>query len=328
MSGSVRYDGARALVLGASGFIGRWVAGALERAGARVTAVVRDPAASQSALTMAGVRGWPIELDAADFEELGRLVRDERPDVTFNLIGYGVDRAERDPHIARHINADLPARLADLLSGARSEHGRPGLVHTGSALEYGVAPRVGEDDPAEPTTDYGRTKLDGTRAIEARVGDRLGAVTARLFTVFGPGEHPGRLLPSLLDAAAANAPVELTEGLQKRDFTYVDDVVEGLLRLGLADRPPGVVNLATGELLTVRAFVEIAARELLIPGDHLRFGAREGPREEMSHDPVPIARLREAVGWRPEIAVDEGVARTVAVIDALAEADSEPNGSE
>ena len=80
------------------------------------------------------------------------------------------------------------------------------------------------------------------------------AVTARLFTVYGPGEHCGRLLPSLIEAARAEKPLELTAGTQLRDLTYVEDVAEGLLRLGLAQAEPGsVVNLATGHLTMVRS---------------------------------------------------------------------------
>ncbi|MDX1578745.1 MAG: NAD(P)-dependent oxidoreductase [Gemmatimonadota bacterium] len=313
MSGRPEADleGRRALVLGASGFIGRWVAAALEGAGARVTPVARDREAAEAALTMAGVRAVPVTADLADFDEAAALVREGGPHVVCNLVGYGVDRSERDADVAQRLNAELPARLAAL---AR-ENGAA-LVHAGSALEYGVADRVGETDEPRPTTDYGRTKLAGTRAVEAEVDRGLRGTTARLFTVYGPGEHPGRLLPCLLDAAASGDPVELTEGRQARDFTYVADVAEGILRLAAAERPPAVVNLATGRLTTVRRFVELAARELRMEADRLRFGARPGRPEEMAHEPVPIARLEESTGWRPGVGIAEGVRRTVEVLGA------------
>ena len=203
---------------------------------------------------MAGVSAAPLVADLEDLDELERIVREARPRFTFNLAGYGVDRSERDPRLARHINAHLPRRLAEvLLDDARSrttggDEAGPGLVHTGSALEYGVADKVGEADPTEPTTDYGRTKLEGTEAVSAAARKGLRALTARLFTVFGPGEHPGRLLPSLLEAVGTDHPIELTEGRQERDFTYIEDVVEGLVRLAQPLRTPTVVNLATGKM--------------------------------------------------------------------------------
>jgi nucleoside-diphosphate-sugar epimerase len=137
-------------------------------------------------------------------------------------------------------------------------------------------------------------------------------VTARLFNVYGPGEHPGRLLPSLLDAARSRTAVDLTAGQQRRDFTYVEDVAEGLLRLGVspAMEPGFVVNLATGRLTTVKEFVLIAARLLAIPPEHLRFGALPGRTAEMSHEEVAIDRLTRLLAWRPAGTIEEGITRT------------------
>jgi nucleoside-diphosphate-sugar epimerase len=143
----------------------------------------------------------------------------------------------------------------------------------------------------------------------ARTG--VHATVARLFTVYGPGEHRGRLLPSLLEAATGDGPVPLTAGTQQRDFTWVGDVVEGLLRLGaLGGEPPGLVNLATGRLVTVREFVERAAAVLRIAPERLRFGALPTRPEEMAHDDVSVARLERLTGWRPATSIEEGVRRT------------------
>jgi UDP-glucuronate decarboxylase len=135
-----------------------------------------------------------------------------------------------------------------------------------------------------------------------------------LFTVYGPGEHAGRLLPSLREAARSAGVVPLTAGAQRRDFTYVEDVADGLLRLGLVDHAfaPRALNLATGELHGVREFVEIAARELGIDRSRLQFGALPTRTEEMAHDPVSIESLSALVGWRPSTSIAEGVERTLA----------------
>ncbi|NIP76477.1 MAG: NAD-dependent epimerase/dehydratase family protein, partial [Xanthomonadales bacterium] len=75
---------------------------------------------------------------------------------------------------------------------------------------------MAEDSVPNPTTLYGRSKLAGTLQFR-RACQRTGlrGLTARLFTVYGPGEHPGRLLPSLIEAAETDEPLELTAGLQK-----------------------------------------------------------------------------------------------------------------
>jgi nucleoside-diphosphate-sugar epimerase len=317
------YAGVGALVLGASGFIGRWLARGLGAAGARLHLVVRDPTAAADVFRRWGVRGEVVSADLARPGELEALLRSVRPSITFNLAGYGVDRDERDVALAERINAALVEELVDAVAAVRDPSWAGlELVHVGSALEYGALDGdLAEDAEPEPTTAYGRTKLAGTRAV-TRSRERLGlqALTARLFSVYGPGEHPGRLLPSLLQAAGESGPLALSAGLQERDFVYVEDVAEGLLRLGLCDGEPGpVLNLATGVLQRVRAFVEIAASILGIAPERLDFGALATRPEEMAHAAVSVTRLRQVLGWLPGTDVETGVRRTLAFLRGSAD---------
>jgi UDP-glucose 4-epimerase len=298
------------LVLGAGGFIGSRVGLALSDLGARVTQVVRG-----------GTSAGPGEVVKADLllpGEAERVVDDAAPRLVFNLAGYGVDPTERDEEVARQTNELLVTRVAAAV--AEIEAGAwPGqrMVHVGSALEYGEARgRLDEETEARATTLYGRSKLAGTRALAGLCAARgLRGVTARLFMVYGPGEQAGRLLPALVAAAASGQGIDLTAGTQLRDFTHVDDVAEGLLRLGASEGPPGqVVNLATGRLTAVRAFAECVGRCVGMPTEALRFGALPTRVHEMSHDPVSIDRLRDRVKWVPGISVEQGVERT---LDAL-----------
>jgi len=305
------YRGATALVLGAGGFIGRRVARRLALSGAVVHAVHR-PGSATAAGAPEGIRWTAVDL--APPGAAAEVVDSTRPAITFNLAGYGVDPAERDPALAARINLGIVQELV-AACGTRRADGWEGrqLVHAGSALEYGTAGGdLAETTPPLPTTLYGRTKLAGTRAVEdAAAAGRLRGLTARLFTVYGPGEHPGRLVPSLIAATRNEAPIPLTAGTQRRDFTFVDDVAEGLLRLGiLAGTAGAVVNLATGQLETVRRFVERAAAALGIAPARLRFGDLPSRPEEMHHDPVRVARLVALTGWQPVTTIEEGIRLT------------------
>src|SRR5262249_30320399 len=149
--------------------------------------------------------GEAHRFEAADEAEVVRLVSRVEPALVFNLAGYGVGRDQRDEPTSGRLNAELPEWIARALA-APVDRGRGGvrLVHAGPALEYGAAGGdLRETSPCRPTTVYGRTKLAGTLAVArvAREGRGLRAVVARLFTVYGAGERPGRLLPTLLDAA-------------------------------------------------------------------------------------------------------------------------------
>lgn len=303
------YRGRRVLVLGASGFIGRRVAAMLATLGADVVRVVRPGHESQ-------VPGGATPIDLAEPGAAARLVSSLGPAVTFNLAGYGVSPTQRDPDLAWQLNAALPTELARACEAAGDpDWTRLRLVHAGSALEYGTAPGdLIETTEPTPTTLYGTTKLAGTMALaEACAAGRLAGATARLFTVYGPGEAPGRLLPSLIGALDDSRHLPLTRGDQFRDFTFVDDVVEGMLRLGAGSAAGvGTVNLATGRLTRVREFVTRAAAVLGLESDRLGFGELPTRPEEMAHDPVNLDRLVGLTGWRPATAIEQGVAATLA----------------
>jgi UDP-glucose 4-epimerase len=316
------YRGVSVLVLGASGFIGRWVARELCKKGADLHLVVRDEKSIREMFAAYEIYGEVVELDlqnrGSSLDLFGRV----RPSITFNLAGYGVDPSERDEKLNHQINSDLPKSICSAVAEKTDPQwvGQD-LIHVGSALEYGTAEGdLSEESIPNPTTLYGQSKLSGTRQLAECCEEKgIKGVTARLFTVFGPGEHDGRLLPSLLKAANTKNTVALTSGVQERDFTYVQDVAEGLLRLGLTtDTKPGqVVNLATGRLTSVRSFAEKAAGILDIPKDKLDFGGKPTRAEEMKHSPVSIKRLRELTSWTPGISVEEGIGQTLRFLQQL-----------
>jgi nucleoside-diphosphate-sugar epimerase len=301
-------------VLGASGFIGRWVARTLNERGAKTYVVVRDQSAAEAIFSAYGIHGDLFEVDLRDRDAVRRLYEKVRPSITFNLAGYGVDRSECDETTAYEINAHLVRFVGEVVAEIRDTTW-PGqdLVHVGSALEYGtIGGHLGEDSKPNPTTLYGKSKLAGTLALAdcCRTGG-IEALTARLFTVYGPGEHRGRLLPSLLEAYRTGQRLQLTAGDQEKDFTYVEDVAEGLLHLGLAKAQPGeIVNLATGTLVSVRGFAEAAARVLRMPAEHLLFGTLPSRADDMKHSTVEVARLRGLTDWIPSTKIDEGIRRT------------------
>lgn len=311
------YRHARVLLLGGSGFIGRWVARALTEAGATLVVVVRSRGAASQVLERWGVKADVIQADLERDESLADVCRATQPSITFNLAGYGVDPSERDEEAAQAINARLVGRLAQVLgeTGDPRWQGRH-LIHAGSALEYGdVTGPLTEETRPNPTTVYGRSKLRGTEMLaEACRHSGLRGITARLFMVYGAGEHESRLLPQLIRAASAVGDVHLTSGAQRRDFTYVEDAAEGLLRLGLVrEQPAGaVVNLATGHLTRVKDVIETAAAQLGIDLERLRFGSLPTRQDEMTGlTGVSVWRLRSLTGWCPETTVEEGIKRTL-----------------
>jgi nucleoside-diphosphate-sugar epimerase len=316
-----QYAGVRALVLGATGFIGRWVARCLTAAGADLALTVRDTTLASEVFDAYDVRGTAHPLDLGDSTEVRHLVQRVRPAITFNLAGYGVARHEQDEQEARRINAQLIATLCEAVA-ALGPGGWPGqaLVHAGTAMEYGTtAGDLAELTTPHPTTLYGRSKLQGTLNLQrcCRLTGVKG-LTARLFAVYGPGEAPERLLPTLIRAARSGDVVPLTAGLHRRDFVYVEDAADGMLRLGLSpDRSGEPVNVATGVLTSIRDFARTAAAVLGVAETTLRFGALPTREEEMYHDAVTNDRLRRLTGWTPRMSIADGVTRTASFLQGL-----------
>lgn len=317
--GGQRYRGASVVVTGAGGFVGAQVAGALAALGAVVHQVVR-PGGSD-----ADPRYGPIHaLDLSAVGGIEALIFELAPTAVFNLAGYGVRAGQRDEALAQALNAHLPGRLASaLLEVPGPIWAGPRLIHAGSALEYGrVSGDLDEAGPCRPDSLYGLTKLAGAEAAFDAARRGLPAVVARLFNVYGPGEQPEKLLPTLMARAGGGGPIPLTLGEQRRDFLHVRDAVEALLRLGCAEAARGaVVNVATGVLTPVRVFVQLAAAALGIPAERLDFGALPIAASEMAHLPVSVSRLMALTGWRPGILPEEGVRQTVAAAGAGGAAD-------
>ncbi|MEO6593157.1 MAG: NAD-dependent epimerase/dehydratase family protein [Planctomycetota bacterium] len=318
----------RVLVTGASGFVGRWVVAALQKRGAEVAVVAREP---DRLPVQSAAAARVFRADCARPGALASPLERWRPAVVFNLAGYGVAKNERDPALMRRLNVELLAEVVEGLARLPAPSW-PGLrlVHAGSALEYGeLDVPLDESAAAHPTTSYGQSKFAGTEVVQRAVREQnLPALVARLFTVFGPGERDGRLFPTLLAARSHQEAVPLSSGEQQRDFGLVWDVAEALVDLALAPKaavlacePPfehAVLNVASGRLSSVRTFVVEAAQALGIAPSRLAFGAKAQLPEEMPHLPVPVARLQRALGRtlpgdlavlmaRVRVALDRGV---------------------
>jgi len=311
--------GERVLVLGASGFIGRWVARECVRRGAQVLAPVREPGRHPAPFREG------LELVQADLSVPGsaeRLVAAHAPALVLNAAGYGVAKDERDPGRMQRLNVELVQELAEALIRHRPDDARVRLVHLGSALEAGPGPAsLDEAAPLAPSEPYGATKAAATRALDS-ARERLPNLVARTFTVFGGGERPGRLVPGLLAARTSSGRIPLSAGTQRRDFVYVEELARALVELARVDaaavrarRYPfdaPCLNVASGVLTSVRDFVTAFAAEFALAPERLGFGDLPPLTTEMHHPPVPIERLGAALGWTPSAGPAHGLAELAA----------------
>lgn len=311
-----RYQSRRVLILGASGFIGRWVAHTLAQAGAELWLLGRNLERLREVGRAFAFDGTYLEVDLSTAGAFSRAFQQVRPDITFNLAAYGIDPSQRDERFFEALNVRLVTEICGAITAAAPSSPWTGLrlVHIGSEAEYGdVAGPISEESDAMPLQSYGRSKLEGTRLVSAEADRRgLRGATVRLFRVYGPGERASRLLPSLVAAAKSREPLALTQGAQQCDFTFVGDAAEGMVRVGcLAGPVPSVIHVATGTLTSVRSFAECAAELLGMRAEQLRFGTLPYRVGDPCHGPATIDRLKELTGWVPSCTVRAGIRRAL-----------------
>lgn len=295
----------RVVVTGAQGFLGRHLVRKLSEQGAHVLAVDQKP--------LAGER-WPgVVYHVSDLSDPETLIPPAcEPLSEFTLVHLAWDM--RRPEASYRIQMEQTLRLAGLLDTWASR-GLRYVVAPGSAQEYGVRSGVlAEDDPPQlPLTPYGCAKRAAFLMADSwsrRTG--IGLLWLRPFIVYGPGQAGHMLIPYVVRQMAAGEPARVSDGAQTRDFVFVDDVIEAILR-GIEQHPPGscVVNLGGGEGVRVRDVLQAIADHFGRPG-LIEFGAIARRAGEPETQVGNIARAREILGWRPTLSWREGIRRTCA----------------
>ena len=248
------------LVTGAAGFIGRHTIGPLLADGYTVHAIARVPRELRDGVL------WH-QADLLDANDRARVLESVNPQVLLHL-AWVTEHGKfwTSPDNALWLEASI-----DLFTSAASADVRR-IVGVGSCAEYdwNRADRSPwkESDPCQPHTPYGKAKLATLGALES-----LGVEFAwgRIFHLFGVGEHPARLIPSIIHALAENRQARCTSGRQTRDFMDVRDVGAALAAL-VASGATGAVNIASGTAITI-AEIAILIGELMQKPELISLGA-------------------------------------------------------
>jgi nucleoside-diphosphate-sugar epimerase len=205
----------------------------------------------------------------------------------------------------------VEASLALLRAFADAGGQRAVVAGTCAEYDWSAGVCVEGETPLVPATLYGTCK-HGLHTVAAGLAAEQGLSLAwgRIFFLYGPGEHPSRLVPAVILPLLRGEPAELTEGSQERDFLHVADVAGAFAAL-VDSEVEGAVNVASGERTSVRALAELAG-EITGRPDLLRFGAlpsRPG-------DPPLIVgdrrRLADEVGFTPRHTLRSGIEDAVA----------------
>jgi nucleoside-diphosphate-sugar epimerase len=277
----------RILVTGATGFIGRHTLPALQQLGCEIVASARHP----------GPTARGIEWICADLLAPGepeRLAKAARADALLHLAWtVEPDKFWTDPGNLDWVGASLR------LVRAAAETGTRKLCATGTCFEYDWptdANCIEGVTPLRAHTLYDAAKDSFRRIMESYAAQTgLSFAWARLFYLFGPEEHPARLVSSVARALVAGEPARSSRGLAIRDYMDVRDAGAALARLVTSD-VVGSVNIASGQATSIANIVTSLAR-LAQRSDLACLGALPDRPAEPPRIVADVTRLRQKVGF-------------------------------
>ena len=299
------------LVTGGAGFIGSHLVEALTRQGERVRVADNLSTGKRDNLAQVG----EVELMVGDLADI-EFARRAAAGVDFVLHQAAipsVPRSVSDPLTSNRSNIDA---TLNVLVAAR-DAGVKRVVYAGSSSAYGNTDTLPkrEDMPTSPLSPYALQKLVGeqyARMFTALYG--LETVTTRYFNVFGPRQDPSSPYSGVISLFISaliegRAPTIHGDGEQTRDFTYVANVVDGVLRAcHAAGASGGVFNVATGGRISLNALYRTLQAITGAEVEPVHGPARAGDVRDSQAD---ILRARHALGFQPSVGFDDGLRRTV-----------------
>lgn len=294
--------GRRVLVTGGTGVIGRQALPQLVLRGWEVHATTTSAAPPD----VVGVRWHRADLLAPG--TAAGVIGTVQPDALLHLAWYvAPGQWAAAPENLEWVGATIA------LVRAFRERGGHRFVGAGSGLEYdwGYGYCSERRTPCAPHTLYGTAK-HATRLLLESYATRSGLSMAwgRVFFLFGPHEHPVRLIPAVIRSLLQGEPARCSHGRQVRDYLFSVDVADALVTL-LESELTGPINIASGEPITLRALASRAG-ELMGRETMIEFGAIPAASTDAPLVVADVTRLREELQWSPRYTRDEGLKATIA----------------
>jgi GDP-4-dehydro-6-deoxy-D-mannose reductase len=290
----------RALVTGASGFVGRHLITHLQHRGDAVAAIDRHTG-----------------VDILDETAVRKAIGDARPNVVYHLAAWSdVGGSWSDPMAVFRVNAEGTLRVLQ----ACTEHRVDRVLLVGSADVYGPVTEdelpLTEEAPLRPASPYAASKAAADLlGLQAWLGHELGVIRVRAFNHHGPGQTSRFVAAALAERVARNEaagdPIVTVGNLSaRRDFTDVRDVVVAYRLLAEQGQPGEAYNVCSGSAVSITEIAELLLRMASIP-----MRLETDPSLSRPVD-VPVllgddTKLREATGWRPTIPIETTLADTL-----------------
>ncbi len=305
------------VVTGGAGFIGSHLVEALLQKGEDVCVVddfndFYDPSLKRENVVpfVQNPRFTLYETDIRDREAITKIIQDEAPDVICHLAARaGVRPSVSDPHLYEEVNCLGTLNIME----AVKKRGVENLVFASSSSVYGLNSKVpfSEDDPiTAPASPYAATKRAGELMLHTYAHVYGVPITClRFFTVYGERGRPDMAVAKFTRLVWEGRKVPVYgDGTQKRDFTYIGDILKGLVRSVYTPFRYEIINLGGSHPVELKRLVAIIEEKLGRKADTEYLPAVKG---DVPQTFASVERAKRLLGYSPQVGLEEGVERYV-----------------
>lgn len=291
----------KTLITGGSGFIGTNVISKLLKTGNEITVLDNFPATTGKNLIefiQADIRN-PLQLDKQTAGNFDALI---------HLAAKSDARNMEDFSTFKEINVDGTMNVLEL---ARKKDIKK-VIFASSSHVYGNIPqnKFAESGPINPISYYGSSKFFGETICRA-YSDFYGinCIILRLFTVYGPGGRTDMAVMRFIDSISQNKPIEVFgQGKIKKDFVYIDDISDGIIKSLNSKAKYEIINLGSGKATDLLSLITMIENQL---GKKARKSFLSMQKGDTAYSCADIKKAKKLLNWSPKVSIENGIRKTI-----------------
>ena len=293
-------------IIGATSFIGKNLIEKLNSSNFDIMAVVRENSTKKEAIiSQSNVN--ILECNMENYNSLGNKLG--HVDCLVYLTWDGTRGSDRDNTLKQQQNYILGMEaIKSVIHTGCSK-----IITAGSQAEYGPwfqNRKLNENDIEQPNTEYGKFKLKFYNDLNNLCkSKKIILIEPRFFSLYGPGDFSGTMIISMLHQMVKNNPCNLTACKQIWDFLYIDDAINGLVKLIEGKEVYGIYNFGSGESHPLKYYIE-KMYQITKSSSVLNYGAIPYPSTGMVNVNPDVEKLK-SIGWKPEVTFEEGIKRII-----------------
>lgn len=298
------FEGKRVLVTGGTGFIGRNVVNRLisQKAILRIIDKTAKRVFSYDRITY-------DEADISDKENIERLVRYFNPEYIIHLAAN--NSHEETNEAIEDIKKTNVIGTKNILEAAKDINYRRFIFLSSGEAYFGNKVPFREEMNVTGSSTYSKSKIESEKDCKEHIDKYRKPITIlRAAVVYGPGQKAPMFIPSMVEAAANGKVFEMTKGEQTRDFIFVLDLVDALLKSCIEEKAVGqTINIGTGK--PIKLVEATKMMESIEKRFKKNIGARPYRQNEIFDYYFDIAKARDILHWEPKYKFEDGLRKTI-----------------